>query len=82
MKPSDLDKLQLGHLIRINVDMDPTALEHNVRDITFRAKRGDIGLVISKNKKMTRFKVLLNTGNWAEVTAQDLDRKDVEILAV
>ena len=65
----------------INVDLDPTNFEVHARHIDFRAQKGQFGLIIDKNIKNTRYKVLLNTGTWAEVTTGDLDRNDVEILA-
>ena len=73
--------LKIGNLIMINVDLDPTNFEVHARHIDFRAQKGQFGLIIDKNRKNSRFKVLLNTGTWAEVTMSDLHRNDVEILA-
>lgn len=73
--------LKIGNLIMINVDLDPANFEVHARHIDFRAQKGQFGLIIDKNIKNTRYKVLLNTGTWAEVTTGDLDRNDVEILA-
>ena len=77
----DEAKLNIGDLIKFNADLDPTNFEVHLHDIDFRAHKGDFGIIIDKNRRSSRYRVLLNTGTWAEVSSGDLNRNDVEILA-
>jgi len=72
--------LHVGDLIKINADLDPTNFEVHARAIDHRAIAGQIGLIINKNRKNTRYKVLLNTGAWAEITTHDLDCDNITVI--
>jgi hypothetical protein len=67
-----MPKLKIGDLIKFN---DTLSYAYNT------AEKGSIALVYSSNTRLTRFQVLLSTGMRGEVTAVDLDRKKVEIIA-
>jgi hypothetical protein len=74
-------KLHIGDLIKFNTDLDPMNFEVHLHDIDYRAQKGDIGIIIEQNIRSSRYKVILNTGRWAEVTHNDLEHTYIEILA-
>jgi hypothetical protein len=71
-----MPKLKIGDLIKFNDEWHGPGARP-----WYGADKGSFGLVYNSNERLTRFQVLLNNGLRGEVTARDLDRKKVEIIA-
>jgi len=72
--------LTIGDLIRFNDSMRALT-RYDLGGQVSLVSNGQFGLLVDRNKRNNRFKVLLNDGRVCEVTQLDLERHKLFILA-